>query len=259
MSAACPAEFVALAHRLGDAAGERIAKYFRQPFDIELKADQSLVTIADRETEQAMRAILAAEVPDHGVEGEEFGAQNTEAAWVWQLDPIDGTNSFVTGSPLFVTLIALIHQGEAVLGLVDQPILSERWIAHGETQTTLNGAPVAVRACADLAEATFYTSGPKYFEGGHEEVLARLVGATKLTRYSADGYAFGLLAGGHIDILVERDLQAHDYAAGVPIVENAGGICTNWRGEAFDMRSDDHLVATGDPRLHEIVLEILNG
>jgi histidinol phosphatase-like enzyme (inositol monophosphatase family) len=250
---------LALGQRLADAAGERIRDYFRRPFEIEHKQDRSLVTVADRETEQAMRRILAAEAPEHGIEGEEFGTMNGEAEWIWRLDPIDGTNSFVSGSPLFVVLIALLHRGVPVLGIVDQPILGERWLAHGQTATTLNGAPAEVRPCPALSEALLYTSGPKYFDGGAEAILAGLVAATKLTRYSADGYAFGLLASGHIDVVVEKDLQAHDYAAAFPVIENAGGICTNWKGERPDMVSDDHLVASGDPAIHRAVLEIVNG
>jgi inositol-phosphate phosphatase/L-galactose 1-phosphate phosphatase/histidinol-phosphatase len=255
----CPPEFVALAHRLAEAAGERIRTYFRRSFDIEHKQDTSLVTIADRETEQAMRRILAVEAPEHGIEGEEFGTMNGDAEWVWRLDPIDGTNSFVSGSPLFVVLIALVHRGLPVLGIVDQPILGERWLAHGSEATTLNGSPAKARACPVLDQALLYTSGPKYFDGGAETILANLVAATKLTRYSADGYSFGLLASGHIDVVVEKDLQAHDYAAAFPVIENAGGVCTNWKGERPDMASDDHLVAAGDPAIHAEVLEILNG
>jgi inositol-phosphate phosphatase/L-galactose 1-phosphate phosphatase/histidinol-phosphatase len=254
----CPPEYVALGHRLADAAGAVIAKYFRSAFDVEHKQDTSLVTIADRETEQAMRDILAAEAPEHGIEGEEFGTRNGDADWVWRLDPIDGTNSFVSGSPLFVTLIGLVHRGVPVLGIVDQPILAERWTASGAEATTLNGAPARVRPCGALSDALFYTSAPSYFDGGAEAILDDLVAAAKLTRYSADGYAFGLLASGHIDIVVEKGLQAHDYAAAFPVIENAGGVCTNWRGERPDMASDDHLIAAGDPAVHAQVLEIVN-
>jgi len=259
MAAACPQAYVALAQQLAEAAGAVIRTYFRRPFDVEHKDDASLVTIADREAEAAMRRIIAREAPEHGVVGEEHGAERAEAEWVWQLDPIDGTNSFVTGSPLFGTLIALVHRGEAVLGLMEQPILGERWLAYGAETTTLNGRPCWTRACPELARAVHLTSGPEYFTGGREAALRRLVAATKLTRYSADCYAVGLLVGGHVDVVVETGLQAHDYAALVPIVENAGGVCSNWRGQRHDMASDDDFVATGDPSLHEKVLEILRG
>lgn len=255
----CPEAYVALAHRLADAAGAAIRTYFRRPFDLEHKQDTTLVTVADRAAETAMRAIIEREAPGHGIIGEEYGAERGAAEWVWQLDPIDGTNSFATGSPLFGTLIALLHRGEAVLGLMEQPILGERWLAHGGEPTTLNGRPCRVRPCAELADAIHYTSGPEYYAGGREPVLQRLVAATKLTRYSADCYAVGLLVGGHVDLVVETGLQAHDYAALVPIVENAGGVCSNWRGERHDMISDDDFVAAGDPALHAKVLEVLRG
>lgn len=259
MASACPEAYVALAQRLADAAGSVVRGYFRSGFDVEHKQDASLVTVADREAEAAMRRIIAQEAPEHGVVGEEHGADRPEAEWVWQLDPIDGTNSFVTGSPLFGILIALVHRGEAVLGLMDQPILHERWLAHGAEATTLNGRPCRARACTDLAQAVHYTSGPEYYAGGREAALQRMVAATRLTRYSADCYAVGLLVGGHVDLVVECGVQTHDYAALVPIVENAGGACSNWRGERHDMVSDGDFVATGDPRLHEQVLEILRG
>ena len=258
MTNICPPEYIALAHRLADAARAVVRGYFRQPFEVEQKRDTSLVTIADREAESAMREIITEAVPEHGVEGEEHGAHNLDAEWVWQLDPIDGTNSFVSGTPLFGTLIGLVHQGRAVLGLMDQPILAERWLAHGQETTTLNDTPCQVRPCPRLADAVHFTSGPEYFANGLQPVLGRLVASTRLTRYSADCYAVGLLVGGHIDLVVETGLQAHDYAALVPIVENAGGVCSNWRGQRHDMSSDDDFIAAGDPALHAQVLEIVN-
>jgi inositol-phosphate phosphatase/L-galactose 1-phosphate phosphatase/histidinol-phosphatase len=258
MPSPCPEPYVQLAHRLADAAGATLRKYFRRPVELEDKADASLVTVADRDCERAMRALIGEAAPGHGVVGEEYGADRPGAEWVWQLDPIDGTNSFVSGSPLFGVLIALLHRGEAVLGLMEQPILGERWLAHGAAPTTLNGRPCRVRPCAELGRAVHYTSGPGYFKGALRPVLERLTAATRLTRYSADCYAAGLLACGHIDLVVETGLQAHDYAALVPIVENAGGVCTNWLGKRHDMVSDDDLVAAGDAALHARALELLN-
>ena len=262
MSTPCPEVYIALAHRLADAAGEVIRDYFRRPFDLESKADSSLVTVADRACETAMRELIRAEAPEHGIVGEEFGDERPEAEWIWQLDPIDGTNSFVSGSPLFGVLIALIRRtgggAEAVLGLLEQPILGERWLAQGRAPTTLNGRACRVRPCTDIAKAVHYTSGPGYFRGGQEPVLERLTAATRLTRFSADCYAVGLLASGHIDLVVETGLQAHDYAALVPIVENAGGVCSNWQGRRHDMFSDDDFVAAATPALHAQALALLN-
>jgi histidinol-phosphatase len=263
VSTACPEAYIALAHRLADAAGGVIRRYFRRQVTLEDKADLSLVTVVDRDCEAAMRALIQAEAPSHGIIGEEFGEERPDAEWVWQLDPIDGTNSFVSGSPLFGVLIALIRRdasgARALLGLLDQPILGERWLAHGEAPTTLDGAPCRVRACTDVSQALHYTSGPSYFQGGLEPVLARLTAATRLTRYSADCYAVGLLASGHVDLVVETGLQAHDYAALVPIVENAGGICSNWQGARHDMFSDDDFIAAATPALHAQALALLQG
>ncbi len=255
----CPAEYLDLAHRLANAAGARIRRHFRQPIALDRKADDSFVTIADREAETAMREILLREVPGHGIEGEEYDDHNPGAEWIWRLDPIDGTNSFLSGSPLFTTLIALVHKNQAVLGLIDQPILSERWLAHGTTPTTLNGVEQRCRECAELSEAIHYTCAPHHFDGGKEPVFAALQAKTALTRFSADAYAFGLLAGGHLDVVVETGLDIHDYAAAVPVIENAGGACANWRGMRLDMATPDDLVAVGDPRLMAPMLEVLNG
>ena len=259
MTAACPPACVDLAQRLADAAGACIRRRFRTPFAIDSKADSSLVTEADREAERAMLRLINAEQPEHGIEGEEFGAERLDADWIWRLDPIDGTNSFVSGSPMFGTLIALVHRGEAALGLLDQPILNERWLAHSDAPTTLNGEPARVRPCPDVASAIVFTSAPEYFEGETEAGFKRLSRRALCTRFGADCYAFGLLCSGHIDIAIEAGLDPHDYAALVPLLENAGGIVTDWQGRRLDLASPADIIAAGDPAVHRQAIEIVNG
>ena len=149
-----PASFVALAERLADAAGPVIARHFRTRVDVDDKDDASPVTIADRQAEERMRAILEAEVPDHGILGEEYGTVRGDAEWVWVLDPVDGTRAFITGLPIFGTLIGLCHRGRPVLGIIDQPILHERWLGHAGAPSTLNGQPIATRPCASPSTPT---------------------------------------------------------------------------------------------------------
>ena len=257
MAVACPAEYVALSHRLADAAAAAIRPHFRQPIAVDAKADSSPVTAADREAELAMRRIIEAEQPDHGLQGEEFGASNPHAEWRWILDPIDGTKSFITGSPLFGTLIGLVQGRDAALGLLDQPILGERWLAHGSEPTTLNGIPVRVRACEELAQATVYTTGPEYWSGEARAAFERLYGACRLMRFSADCYAAGLLACGFVDLVIECGMQPHDYAALVPIVENAGGIVTDLAGRPLDFASRTGVLCAGDSRAHAEAVKLL--
>ena len=202
-----PAELVeyrALAERLADAAGAAIRPYFRQPIAVEMKADRSPVTDADREAEQAMRAILASEVPGHGIMGEEFGSDRADADWVWVLDPIDGTKAFLSGQPTFGTLVAALQRGVSQVGVIDQPISHERWSGSRGLPTTFNGeatrtraAPVGVEVSSGdpLAAATLYATSPDQFAGPDAEAFARLRAACWLTRFGIDCYAYGLLPG----------------------------------------------------------------
>jgi inositol-phosphate phosphatase / L-galactose 1-phosphate phosphatase / histidinol-phosphatase len=253
----CAPDDVELAHRLAAAAAAAVRPHFRQPLPVDAKADLSPVTAADREAELAMRAILEAERPAHGVQGEEFGVSNPHAEWRWILDPIDGTKSFISGSPLFGTLIGLVRGRDASLGLLDQPILGERWLAHGEAPTTLNGRPVRARPCAGLNQATVYTSGLEYWRNVGRDAFERLYGACRLMRFSADCYAAGLLACGFVDLLVEPDMHPHDYAALVPIVENAGGIATDFAGRPLDFTSRTGVLCAGDRRAHAEAVRLL--
>ena len=252
-----PAEFVALANRLADAARPIVRKYFRTPVAIDDKEDSSPVTIADREVEAAMRALIRDAFPEHGILGEEHGRENTDADYCWVLDPIDGTKAFITGKPCFGTLVALAHRGRPILGLIDQAITDERWLGGDGLPTTLNGKPVRVRTCPDLAHAYAYTTGPEYFDAATRPGWDRIAAKVKLRRYGADCYAYALLATGCVDLVVEAGLKPYDYAALVPVIENAGGIATDWTGEALTIHSTGRVCAAGDPRLHAEALAVL--
>jgi histidinol phosphatase-like enzyme (inositol monophosphatase family) len=254
-----PAELVALANSLADAARPIAARYFRTPVTVDDKSDLSPVTIADREAETAMRTLLAKHVPDHGVFGEEHGAERTDAEYVWVLDPIDGTKAFITGLPIFGTLIALLHRGVPVLGIIDQPISKERWLGATGRPSTLNGKPIKVRACAALDKAYMYSTAPQMFGGPLAQRHEALAQQVKLFRWGGDCYAYGLLASGHVDLVVENDLKLYDFAALAPVIKGAGGLITDWHGKELDMRSDGSVLAAGDPAVHRAAAAVLAG
>jgi len=249
--------FLALAIDLADAAGVAIRPYFRRPIAVDDKPDLSPVTAADRAAEMAMRQLIAARFPAHGIIGEEFGPEREEAEFVWVLDPIDGTKSFISGVPLFGTLIALAHQGRPILGIIDQPISRERWVGASGRPTTLNGTPIRCRPCAALAAATVFSTSPDMFKGGDAAAFARVAAAAKLVRFGADCYAYGVLAHGLIDLVVEASLKPYDFSAMLPIVEGAGGIASDWQGAPLSLASDGRVLVAGDRRAHQQALQLL--
>lgn len=252
-------DLIALAGRLADAAGAIVRSYYRTPVAVDDKADASPVTIADRQAETAMRAILREAVPDHGIIGEEHGSEGIDRDYVWVLDPIDGTKAFIAGMPTFGTLIALMHKGKPVLGVIDQAISGERWIGAQGHGTTMNGTPVRARACDTMGKAVLYSTDPSMFQGNDLAAYERLAKAAKLRRFGADCYAYGLMALGFVDVVCEADLQLYDYAAIIPVIEGAGGVITDWQGAAPGFGSDGRILAAGDRRTHAEALAILKG
>jgi inositol-phosphate phosphatase / L-galactose 1-phosphate phosphatase / histidinol-phosphatase len=251
--------FLSLALALADAAGAVIRPYFRRPLVVDDKPDLTPVTAADRAAEAAMRSLIERRFPAHGIIGEEFGRTREDAEFVWILDPIDGTKSFISGVPLFGTLIALTRGRRPILGVIDQPISRERWVGAAGRPTTLNGAAIGCRSCAALAAATLFATTPDMFKGGDAASFARVSAAVKLVRYGADCYAYGLLAAGLIDLVLEASLKPYDFCAMVPIVEGAGGLATDWRGADLDLASDGRILVAGDRRAHRAALSLLRG
>jgi len=249
--------FVQLANQLADAVRPIAARYFRTQVAIDDKTDNSPVTIADREAETAMRDLLTRHVPEHGVFGEEHGAVRTDAEYVWVLDPIDGTKAFITGLPIFGTLVALLHRGKPVLGIIDQPVLKERWLGVAGERSTFNGQPISVRTCAALANAYMYSTAPIMFPGAYAKPHEKLTRQVKLFRWGGDCYAYGLLASGHVDLVVEADLKLYDFAALVQVVKGAGGLITDWKGGELDMHSDGSVLAAGDAAIHRAASGVL--
>lgn len=250
---------IALAHRLADAARAAILPHYRSGLKSERKEDASPVTLADRAAEEAMRRILNAECPRDAIHGEEFGAETGSSGRTWVLDPIDGTASFLIGRPIFGTLIALVVDGWPVLGVIDQPVLDERWIGVTGQPTLLNGQPVRTRPCRELSDATLATTGPHYFNDHDGEHFMGLAAKTDHRRMvmGGDCYNYALLASGHLDIVCEANLKLHDYAALVPVVEGAGGTMCDWNGEPLHAASSGHVLALGDPARLDDVVEAL--
>jgi histidinol phosphatase-like enzyme (inositol monophosphatase family) len=251
-------EFEALAHRLADAAGEVQRRYFRTPVAVDTKSDDSPVTIADREAEAVMRDLIGTAYPGHGILGEEHGCDRVDAELVWVLDPIDGTKSFITGRPLFGTLIALAHAGRPVLGVIDQAILRERWVGLAGEGAAWNGRPIRVRPCPRIEDAVLYSTSPDLFATPSEkEAFRRVHDRVRLPLYGGDCYAYGLLALGLADLIVESGLEAYDYMALAPVVEGAGGQLTDWNGRALELGSTGQVIAAGDQRVGDAARMLL--
>lgn len=256
----CPEAYIALGHRLAEAARAVIRPLFRSRVTVDEKADLSPVTVADREAEAALRKLIAADFPDHGVVGEEHGSDRPDAEFVWVLDPVDGTKRFITANPLFGTLIALLHEGRPILGIIDMPMLSERWVGASGQATrrhTADGVIEAqVRACPGLTEATLMASSPHMF-GADFDCFERVREASKMPLYGGDCYNYGLLADGFTDLIVEATMGPHDYLPLVPVVTGAGGVMTDWRGEPLGLNSDGRVIAAGDSRVQQEALSLL--
>ncbi|KAE8669978.1 Bifunctional phosphatase IMPL2 [Hibiscus syriacus] len=258
--------FTEVGNKLADAAGEVIRSYFRKKFDIIDKEDLSPVTIADQAAEESMVSIIMENLPSHAIYGEEKGwrCKEESAVYVWVLDPIDGTKSFITGKPVFGTLIALMKNGKPILGIIDQPVLRERWIGISGRATTLNGQEVATRACTELSRAYLYTTSPHLFSGDANEAFARVRDKVKVPLYGCDCYAYALLASGYVDLVVESGLRPYDFFALIPVIEGAGGVITDWKGNQLHWEASAssratcfNVVAAGDEQIHQQALDAL--
>ena len=235
-----------------------IKRYYRQRIMVESKADASPVTEADRTVESQIRQLISQRHPDHGIIGEEHGAINQQADYEWIIDPIDGTKSFISGMPTFGTLVGITHHSQPMLGVIDMPILDERWIGTVGEATTYNGKTCRVSNVKELAQATLYCTEPDMFNAAQLDKFDQLSRLVYLRRFGGDCYSYGLLASGQIDLVVEGDLQYYDIMALVPVVEGAGGVITDWQGRALKAGWDGLVVAAATAELHQAALAILN-
>jgi histidinol phosphatase-like enzyme (inositol monophosphatase family) len=226
---------------------------------VELKPDSSYVTDTDKGIEHALRTMIETQFPTHGILGEEYGAQNADAEYVWVLDPIDGTAAFVAGLPVFGTLIALLHEGVPVIGVIDHLITNDRWVGALGRPTTHNGTAVHTRQCPSLAQAMLAVSNPDFFSAKEQPLFERIRSRTQWRIYGGSCFSYGLLASGRIDISIDSALDIYDFAPFVPILAGAGGIITDWQGKTIDMHSGPQILAAGDPARHAEALALLQG
>jgi histidinol-phosphatase len=247
---------VALAGQLADAARAIALRYFRAPIAIERKTDGTPVTIADRAIETEMRRMIRATFPGHAMRGEEFAPEGS-GEFTWVLDPIDGTKSFITGFPLFGSLIALLQNGRPVLGVLEAPALGERWLGCAGRPTLFNDRPVRTSACRSLGQAVVYTTTAETFSAEERRCFESLGARTALRRFGGDCYLYGMLAGGYCDLVIEVQLKPHDFMAVIPIVEGAGGRMSDWRGAPLGIVTDGRVVAAATEELWRQSLEEL--
>jgi myo-inositol-1(or 4)-monophosphatase len=256
-------DFAAFVDTLATVSGEAILPFFRTSLGFEDKnvgGSFDPVTAADRAAETSIRALIKRNFPEHGIIGEEYGNESAEAEYVWVIDPIDGTKSFISGMPVWGTLIALTRFGEPVFGFMNQPFTGERFSGDGGAARYRGPAgerDLRVRPCADLSEAVLLTTSPLLMNGADRQAFGKVEEAVRLSRYGGDCYAYCMLAAGHVDLVIETELKPYDVLPLVPIIAGAGGIVTTWEGGS--PHAGGRIVAAGDKRVHAAALEALKG
>ncbi len=241
-------ERIRLAHELADIAGEVIRSYWGKPCGVDHKADDSPVTMADRDAESAMREHIERHFPGDGIVGEEHGNVREDAEVVWVLDPIDGTRSFIVGRPIFGTLIACLRGGHAEIGVIDQPILRDRIVGVDGRPTLRGGAPIRTRS-AHEGRLRLSTTGPDYFSPPEQHAFDRCLDLAEFTVYGGDCMQYAWLASGGLDAVIETGLKAHDFAALIPVVRGAGGSISDWQGRELTLASSGQVLAVAHPLL----------
>jgi myo-inositol-1(or 4)-monophosphatase len=256
-------DFAAFVDELAAVSGEIIRPFFRSALSVENKSRSGgfdPVTAADRAAETAMRALIKKTFPAHGVIGEEFPPDQPDAEYVWILDPIDGTKSFICGMPAWGTLIALTRHGEPIYGMMHQPFIREQFSGDGagaRYRGPAGGRALRTRGCAELSDAIMLTTSPLLMNEADRHCFARVEQAVRLSRYGGDCYAYCVLAAGHVDLIIETELKPHDVLALIPIIQGAGGIMTTW--ENGRPNEGGRIVAAGDARVHAQAMELLRG
>jgi inositol-phosphate phosphatase/L-galactose 1-phosphate phosphatase/histidinol-phosphatase len=249
--------FAAFAEALAEQSCRMMLAAINQRTSFATKSDESPVTEVDRSIEKTLRHSIAQAYPDHGILGEEFEPLGLDRDWIWVLDPIDGTKSYITGMPVYSSLIALTYRGIPIIGVMEFPATRERWVGIEGVGTSLNGRQVSTRPATDLKRCLLATGNPEAYTSEEEEGFMRLRDGTKWRIYGGSSYIYATLARGLVDIAVDSGLGPHDYCAIAPVVRNAGGTMTDWNGKPLTIDSGRQCVATGDPALHAHVLECL--
>ncbi len=252
------ADILSTANLLADQAAKTSSSNFRTGVDIDLKGDQSPVTIADKQIEREARKLLAQNYPDHSILGEEYGSGDLTQDHVWVVDPIDGTRSFISGHPLYGFLLAHMERGECKLGMIAMPELGERFIGQKGLGATLNGKPISTSGKISLQDAIInINEGDKLLE--HEpEALRKLLKIGHTRRFAYDCYPHALLAAGQVDVVVDYDLKPFDFLPLAGVIEEAGGVISDWQGNPLTYESDGRVVSAASPKLHAALIALLN-
>ncbi len=253
-------DFTSFVDKLAAASGDIILPFFRTALAVENKLARGFdpVTAADRAAEDAMRSMIRQSFPEHGILGEEYGSEHTDAEYVWVLDPIDGTKSFISGMVAWGTLIGLMRFGEPVYGMMHQPFTRERFT--GDSGAAHYRGPAGtrdlhVRKCAALSDAVLFTTSPLLMTPDDRASFVKVENKVKLSRYGGDCYAYCMLAAGQIDLVIETEIKPHDIVPLIPIIVGAGGIVTTWENGA--PQAGGRIVAAGDARTHAAAMELL--
>ena len=256
-------DFSAFLNELAAISGETILPFFRTALTVSDKSRSGSfdpVTAADHAAETAMRSLIRRNFPNHGIIGEEYGNHHPDAEYVWVLDPIDGTKSFISGMPAWGTLIGLLRSGEPVYGMMNQPFTRERF--SGDGGAARYGGPAGeralmVRPCESLTEAVLFTTSPRLMNAADRAAFERVEDKVRLSRYGGDCYAYCMLAAGHVDLVIETELKPYDVLPLVPIIQGAGGVITSWDGGTPN--GGGRVIAAGDKRVHAAAMELLTG
>jgi len=250
-------EFISFANILADKSSEIIMQFFRHQLNIEIKKDNTPVTIADKNSEEKIRELIKQTYPSHGIVGEEYESINLDSEFTWVIDPIDGTRSFIAGHKDFGTLIALLKNKKPILGIINCPAHQERWIGIQNQPTTLNGNVVTTSNIQKIKDGYAFTSGLYFEDDEFKKAFDKIIQRAKYYRFGGDCYMYGMLASGLIDVVIEDTLKIYDYMALIPVIEGAGGVVSDKNNRPITLESDGSVVATANITLHKEVAEIL--
>ncbi|MEZ5691393.1 MAG: histidinol-phosphatase [Rickettsiales bacterium] len=251
-------QYLSFANRLADISREILQKNFNNQIDIQQKPDKSPVTELDIRIEREIRSLIEKIYPEHGIIGEELGKHNEKSDFKWIIDPIDGTKLFIAGYPTFTTLIGLLYKEKPVIGVIDQPILEQRWSAISGQLTTYNNEKITINSNKSLKQANLATTSTGYFDSEQQQKFNKLSELTGNTILGGDAYAYMMLAQGRIDIVVDAGMKPYDFCALPPIIEGAGGIITDWNGNHLTCLSDGSVIAAANKKIHMEALKKLS-
>jgi len=251
-------EFISFANILADESAKVIMEYFRQTLTIENKDDDTPVTIADKKSELKIRELINKAYPSHGILAEEFDDTNLDSEYIWVIDPIDGTRSFIAGHKDFGTLIALLYKKKPVLGIINCPAHSERWIGIENQITTLNGKKIKTSQKKSIEDCYTITTGLYLEDEIFRNAFENIIKKSKDYILRGDCYMYGMLSSGLVDIVFEDTLKAHDYMALVPVIQGAGGVISDKFNNPITLDSDGSVLATANSLIHKQAINIIN-